>query len=75
MTSAARHDRPDMLVETEWLAEHLGDPNLRIVDMGPIDGYKRGHIPGAMGLNRNYFKDPESKALVMGPEMFAAGHG
>ena len=45
MTNDNKHDRPDLLVETEWLAEHLDDPNLRIVDMGPIDAYKRAHHP------------------------------
>ena len=75
MAKENKHNRPDLLVETEWLAEHLEDPNLRIVDMGPIDGYKRGHIPGAMGLNRNYFKDPDNRALVMGPDQFAEEMG
>ena len=71
MTNDNKHNRPDLLVETEWLAEHLDDPNLRIVDMGPIDAYKRGHIPGSMGLNRDYFKDPDNRVLVMGPDQFA----
>ena len=71
MPNDKKHDRPDLLVETEWLAEHLDDRNLRIVDMGPIDAYKRAHIPGSMGLNRNYFKDPDTRlrfvaALVNG---------
>ena len=39
--------------------------------MGPIDAYKRGHIPGSMGLNRDYFKDPDNRVLVMGPDQFA----
>ena len=75
MTNDNKHNRPDLLVETEWLAEHLDDPNLRIVDMGPIDAYKRGHIPGSMGLNRDYFKDPDNRVLVMGPDQFAKAMG
>ena len=71
MTNDNKHNRPDLLVETEWLAEHLDDPNLRIADMGPIDAYKRAHIPGSMGLNRDYFKDPDNRVLVMGPDRFA----
>jgi thiosulfate/3-mercaptopyruvate sulfurtransferase len=45
------------LVETDWLAAHLGDPDLRIVDMrwrGDGSGrqrYLRGHIPGAIHLD------------------------
>ena len=75
MSNENTHNRPDLLVETEWLAEHIGDSNLRIVDMGPIDAYKRAHIPGSMGLNRNYFKDPDNRALVMGPDQFAEEMG
>ena len=41
-----------LLVDTAWLAAHLGDGNLRIVDMvsEPRD-YRRRHIPGAVYLN------------------------
>ena len=40
---------PEVLVDTKWLAEHLSDPNLRIleVDMDP-DAYQETHIPGAV---------------------------
>ena len=41
--------RPEMLVETEWLASHLDDPNLRIVDADYPQSYARAHIPGAVG--------------------------
>src|SRR5689334_5877517 len=40
--------RPEMLVTTEWLADHLKDPDLAVlcVDSTP-EFYARGHIPGA----------------------------
>jgi thiosulfate/3-mercaptopyruvate sulfurtransferase len=44
------------LVETTWLAAHLGEPNLRIIDArwrGDGTGpqlYRTGHIPGAVYL-------------------------
>jgi thiosulfate/3-mercaptopyruvate sulfurtransferase len=40
---------PEVLVNTQWLQDHLTDPNLRIleVDMSP-DLYKDAHIPGAV---------------------------
>lgn len=43
---------PEVLVETDWLAEHLGDPSLRIVEVD-VDtaAYELGHIPGAIGWN------------------------
>ncbi|MBL8062610.1 MAG: sulfurtransferase [Anaerolineales bacterium] len=39
---------PDYLVETEWVAQHLSDPEIRIVesDEDPLL-YAIGHIPGA----------------------------
>ena len=44
----ADYPRTDLLVETEWLAERLGDPNVRVVEMAQ-DGssFEGGHIPGA----------------------------
>ncbi len=41
----------EMLVETAWLADHLKDPNLRIVDLRPRIAYDQGHIPGAVHLD------------------------
>ncbi len=44
--------KPDVLVETGWVAEHLGDPALRIVEVS-VDrtAYEQGHIPGALNLD------------------------
>ena len=43
---------PEVLVDTQWLAEHLDDPKVRIVDIH-IDPtpYESGHIPGAIFWN------------------------
>lgn len=40
---------PEVLVTTEWLAEHLEDPKVRIVevDWDPSSAYELGHVPGA----------------------------
>ncbi len=57
---------PDLLAETDWLADHLDDPDIRIFDVttvlvpdpeleyrveGDRDGWSRGHIPGACYIN------------------------
>ena len=49
--SAAPTVRSEMLVSTQWLNDHLKDPNLVILHVcdGFMD-YKRGHIPGARFL-------------------------
>src|SRR5438105_11068750 len=40
---------PEVLVSTDWLAQHLDDPAVRIleVDYDPSSAYELGHIPGA----------------------------
>jgi thiosulfate/3-mercaptopyruvate sulfurtransferase len=44
--------RPELIVDAAWLASHLSDANIRIVDMRPR-GYAEGHIPGAVWLDNN----------------------
>ena len=43
---------PEALVETQWVAEHLNDDGVRIVEVD-VDTYSygQGHIPGAVGWN------------------------
>jgi thiosulfate/3-mercaptopyruvate sulfurtransferase len=55
-----------VLVTTDWLAEHVGDPNLVVaeVDENP-DLYDEGHIPGAVKLHwRDDLQDPVERDLV-----------
>ncbi|MFG2822212.1 sulfurtransferase [Kitasatospora sp. NPDC048365] len=43
---------PERLVSTEWLAAHLTDGTVRIVDVDEdTAAYDRGHVPGAVGWN------------------------
>lgn len=44
------YTNPQLLAETDWLAQHLGDPNVRIVDARPRQQYGVGHILGAVNL-------------------------
>ncbi|WP_181409695.1 sulfurtransferase [Martelella alba] len=41
------------LVETEWLAERIFDPQIRIVEINwdGLNDYAEGHLPGAVGWN------------------------
>ena len=54
--------RPELIVETAWLAQHLGDPDVRVIDatthLMPASGkpyeivsgradFEKAHIPGA----------------------------
>jgi thiosulfate/3-mercaptopyruvate sulfurtransferase len=41
---------PDALVETDWLAEHLQDPNIRVIEVDEdTTAFEKGHIEGAIG--------------------------
>jgi thiosulfate/3-mercaptopyruvate sulfurtransferase len=45
---------PEALVSTSWLAEHLNDPAIRIVEVDvDTTSYDQGHVPGAVGWNWN----------------------
>ena len=42
---------PEVLVTTSWLAEHLRDPGLRLVEVDvDTNAYEQGHIPGAIDM-------------------------
>jgi thiosulfate/3-mercaptopyruvate sulfurtransferase len=49
---ADQYAHPEALVETHWVAEHLHDPNVRLIEVD-VDtlAYESGHISGAVGLN------------------------
>ena len=43
---------PDVLVTTDWVAEHLDDPNVRIVESDEdVLLYDIGHVPGAVKID------------------------
>ncbi len=42
---------PDLLAETDWLAERLDGPALRVIDARFPKAYAAGHLPGAVNLN------------------------
>jgi len=39
-----------LLRSAGWLAEHLKDPNLRLIDASSLRDYEMGHIPGAVHM-------------------------
>lgn len=45
----AEYAHPDVLVDTQWLADHLNDPTVRVIEVGDDElAYIGGHIPGAV---------------------------
>ena len=57
--AAATYAHPEQLVDTEWLAAHLSDPAIRIVDMRQ-GGYAEGHVPGAVHLSPVAIRDAKA---------------
>ncbi|NMG11415.1 sulfurtransferase [Brasilonema sp. UFV-L1] len=50
--SPLNYAHPEVLVETEWVAEHLNDPKVRIVEVDmDATAYDSGHIRGAVFWN------------------------
>ena len=61
-----------VFVTTDWLADHLDDPAVRIVDTNYLKEYAERHIPGAVGVVDNYYKTSlEDRTHIQGPEQVA----
>jgi thiosulfate/3-mercaptopyruvate sulfurtransferase len=66
----------DVLVQPEWLEEHLEDESIRIVEVDENhDLYKQAHISGAIGFDwKADLQDPLRRDFL-GPEDFGALFG
>ncbi len=48
----AEYAHPEVLVDTDWVADHLSDPQVRLVESNEdILLYNQGHIPGAVKID------------------------
>lgn len=72
---ASQYHDPSVLVTTDWVAEHLNDPNVRIVESDEdVLLYDIGHIPGAVKMDwhtdlqdavrRDFIDKPQFEKLV-----------
>ena len=57
---------PEVLVETSWVAEHLNDSTLRLIEADEdVLLYEIGHLPGAVKLDWHVdVQDPVSRDFV-----------
>jgi thiosulfate/3-mercaptopyruvate sulfurtransferase len=69
----SQYAHPEVLVSTAWLAEHLNDPSVRIVESNEdVLLYDTGHIPGAVHIDwREDLQDPLVRDYIS-PADFAA---
>jgi len=80
MVEKRRYTRNDLLVEPQWVEEHLYDSDVRLIDCRLEDAYRQGHIPQAVSLpaplepaatNPLWLKDPADPKHVMDASHFA----
>jgi thiosulfate/3-mercaptopyruvate sulfurtransferase len=49
MDPMAEYTNPDVLVDTDWLEEHVDDPNVRIIEVDEdTTAYEKGHVKNAL---------------------------
>jgi thiosulfate/3-mercaptopyruvate sulfurtransferase len=57
---AAPNPRDQLFVSPQWLASHLHDANLVLLQVGPAESYQKGHIAGARFIDLRAISDPAS---------------
>ena len=61
----------DVLVETQWVEDHLDDDSIRIVEVDENPAlYAEAHIPGAIGFDWKQDLQDQVKRDFLGPEEF-----
>ncbi|WP_315837987.1 3-mercaptopyruvate sulfurtransferase [Bradyrhizobium prioriisuperbiae] len=86
MTSTNSTATDDPLVSTQWLADHLNDPKVRVIDASfklpgvlplPVDDFLAAHIPGAAFFDVDAVSDHDSPLPHMypGEQQFARDVG
>ena len=61
-TSAGREP---MLVTVDWLADHLNDPSLVLLQIGDKKDYDKAHIPGAQFLEYESISTPHNHGVTL----------
>jgi thiosulfate/3-mercaptopyruvate sulfurtransferase len=69
--STSEYAHPEVLVTTEWVAQHLNDPKVRLVEVDvDTTAYDQGHIPGAVAFNwTTQLNDPVKRDIATKQEI------
>lgn len=54
-----------MLVSVDWLADHLSDPSLVLLQIGEKKDFDKGHIPGAQFLEYENISTPHNHGVTL----------
>jgi len=66
-TTKTKYVHPEVLVDTQWVEEHLEDKNVRVVevDYDPKSNYYLGHIPNSILIDwRKDVNDPITRDIL-----------
>ncbi|HLL88071.1 MAG TPA: sulfurtransferase [Tepidisphaeraceae bacterium] len=63
---------PDLLVSTQWVADHLSDPTVKLVEVD-VDtaAYGKGHVRNAIGWNWQTDLNDRTRRDIVDPRSFA----
>lgn len=75
LAAAVGYAHPEQLVDTNWVAAHANDPNIRIVDVRR-SGFEQGHVPEAVWLDPESIRDPNNlPTFMLEPRAFEQSMG
>jgi thiosulfate/3-mercaptopyruvate sulfurtransferase len=67
----ASYAQPEVLVSTEWVAEHVKDANVRVVEVDvDTKAYDEGHVPGAIAWAWNTQLADQVRRDILSKEQF-----
>ncbi|MEJ2204752.1 MAG: rhodanese-like domain-containing protein [Gemmatimonadota bacterium] len=55
---SAQHPGSALVVRAEWLADHLDDPDVVVLQVGPEEIYTREHVPGSRFVSLDMIRAP-----------------
>ncbi len=71
-SSGGGYATPDVLVSTQWVADNLGHPAVRLVEVNEdVLLYKQGHVPGAVEIDWHTDLQLKDRRDFVGPREFA----
>src|SRR4051812_34479338 len=63
--NAAPKVNESMIVSTDWLAKHLNDDSLVLLQVGDKKEYDEAHIPGAQFIQLQDISTPRGAGLIL----------
>lgn len=68
----SEYANPAVLVDTNWVKDHLSDPRVKLVEIDvDTKAYDAGHVPGAIGFNWQTELQDQTRRDIVSKEAFA----